>query len=49
MDLGDIAVGGVLLAMALKREVEAIETLDGGRLNAQGEMLTWYPCLRHIE
>ena len=49
VDLCDVAVGGVLLAVALEGEVEARYELDGAVKCVDVGMLTWYPCLRRIE
>lgn len=49
VDFGDVAVGGVLLAVALEGEVEATYGLDGVMDYVVVEMLTWCPCLRRIE
>jgi len=49
VDFCDVAVGGVLLAVALEGEVETRYELDGVVGCVDVEMLTWCPCLRRIE
>ncbi len=49
VNLCDIAIGGVLLTMALKGEIETTNALDGVVKYVGVEMLTWCPYLPRTE